>query len=258
MRSVCLMLALVVMSQPTLSRAAEKKENIDKKTAELLKKVGVLYKDAKSMQADIAINTKITDEDDKDKNREIKMKATVAFQRPNLFALRAKMPNDAKSGLEIVFDGKNAVVFRKRSMEYTEGKPPSDLAGVGRQMMPFGDINTGMLFQNVLAEDPEEQLLEGVTKGEYVGVEKVEGKEAHHMKFEQDEFKWELWVAAEGQPFVVKASTTRENESAKRVTLETYTNWKLNSELPKDTFEFKPPEDAKKVKMFTPPGGKDG
>src|SRR5262245_31557549 len=178
MRSVCLMLALVVLSQPTVSRAAEKKENIDKKTAELLKKVGVLYKDAKSMQADIAINTKITNEDDKDKNREIKIKATVAFQRPNLFALRAKVPGDAKSGLEIVFNDKNSFVSLKRIMEYIEGKPAKDLSGIGRQLMqPFigGDINTGMLFQNVLAEDPEEQLLEGVTKGEHVGVEKVEG-----------------------------------------------------------------------------------
>lgn len=255
LRAMSLTLVLAV----GVSWADDKKDDkpaIDKKTEDLVKKVGALYKDAKSFHTDATIDTTIT-ADDKDK-REIKIKATFDGQRPNRFAMRSKHVNDDNAGLEVVSDGKMLFVHGKRLKQYTEGKAPSELTGIGRSIMQYGHMATGMLFQNLLAEDPGELLLDGVTEGKHAGVEKVGGKEAHHLKFKQDNFDWELWVAAEGQPLVLKASSTHPTQDGgKAVTVETYTNWKINGEPAGEAFAFKPPEASKKVKILGRQTGDD-
>jgi len=101
-----------------------------------------------------------------------------------------------------------------------------------------------------------EALLEGVTEGKHVGMEKVGGKEAHHLTFKQPNLDWEIWVAAEGEPFVLKAKSVLETQNGKLSTIETYSNWKLNPDLNNDVFKFKAPEEAKKVDRLG--GQRDG
>jgi hypothetical protein len=241
--------ALLILFAPFASFAADDKDHpeLDKKTAEIMKKLGPLYKDAKSLRTDAVIETTITPEEGE--KQVIKVKTAIEYQRPNMFAMRSKVEKDDKAGLEVVCDGKAMFVHARKLKQYTEGKAPKGMEKIGQSLLQLG-TQSGMLFQNVLADDPAEALLDGVTKGEHAGMEKVDGKEAHHLKFEQEGLNWELWVAAEGQPWVLKASSTREGQGAKMVSVETYSNWKLNAEPTKDVFTFKAPEEAKKVKSI--------
>jgi hypothetical protein len=84
----------------------------------------------------------------------------------------------------------------------------------------------------------------------YKGKEKVNETEAHHLTFAQPDMKWELWVAAEGKPLVVKASSTRDIENGKMTTVETYRDWKVDGNPVKSVFAFRAPEGVKKVKIF--------
>jgi hypothetical protein len=227
---------------------------LDKKTAEVMKKLGPLYKDAKSLSTEAVIETTVTPQEGE--KQIVKVNTAVEFQRPNMFALRAKVDKDDKAGLEVVCDGKVLFIHGRRMKQFTESKAPKGLDKIGQELLRFGN-NSGMLFQNVLADDPAEALLDGVTKGEHAGMDKIDGKEAHHLKFQQEGLDWELWVAAEGQPWVLKASSTREGPNAKMVTVETYSKWKLNAEPTKDVFTFKSPEDAKKVKSLGRQKGED-
>jgi hypothetical protein len=248
-RNIALSLALIAF----VALPARADDDIDAKTKEILKKVGTLYKDAKSLHADMAID--VTVEADGQDKREFKVKGTIDVKRPNMFALRTTVNKDAGLGPDVISDGKNLFIYAKRMKQYSEKKAPDKLPDVGRAMLGLGFQNTGMLFQNVLADDPADALFEGVTEAKHVGMEKVDGKEAHHMKFKQQGLDWELWVASEGEPFVLKAKNLAEGPNGKLSTVETYTKWKLNGEFEKDPFTFKAPDGAEKVDRI---GGRDG
>lgn len=249
---VAIVLALVAPS----ARAADDKDHpeCDKKTAEVMKKLGPVIKDAKSLRTEGNVEITITpDEGDK---QVIKTKVAVEFQRPNMFAMRVKMDKDEKFGLDVVSDGKTLFIHDKKNKQYIEKAGPKGLDAVGQQLLTLGE-SFGMLFQNVLAADPTEALLDGVTKGVHAGMEKVDGKECHHLKFEQEGLDWELWVAAEGPAYVLKAKSTRELPNMKLVCVETYSNWKQNADPTKDAFSFTPPEGSKKVKSLSRQRGGD-
>jgi len=244
-------LALAAALAPAVAFADDEKPKdkpppgIDEKTFEIVKKSGALYKDAKSLSVDARVVTTVGDE------AKVKCKVTVDLERPNKFALRSRDEKDPDTGPELVCDGKSLFFYARKAKQYTENKAPSELGKVGQRLAdPRLAARTGMLFANVLADDPAEQLFEGVTSGKYVGTEKVDGKEAHHMKFKQDAFDWELWVAAEGKPVVLKATTIADTPDGKAVTAETYSNYKVDGEARKDAFTFKPADDAKKVKTM--------
>jgi len=233
------------MLAPALALAHDDKSPADEKTSEVLKKLGVAIKDAQSLHCEMTVVTTVTDGDEK---REAgNLKVTVDVQRPNKFALRVNSNKDKAGGLEVVSDVAKLNVLAKRLKQYTEDKAPEKLTPVAQRLQRLGVFNTGMLFQNVLAADPVEALMEGVTEAKHAGMEKVGGKDCHHLKFKQQGMDWDLWVAAEGDAFVLKASSEQDTPNGKLVISETYSNWKRNAEPAKDAFNFTPPEEAKKV-----------
>jgi hypothetical protein len=169
------------------------------------------------------------------------------MEKPNHFSLRTKLDGDPKSGPDVVCDGKKLYLQAKKLKQYVEDDA-ADLPTIGQSLLGVGKANTGILFQNVLADNPYEALMEGVTKCTYAGKEKVNGEETHHLKFEQPNLNWELWVAAEGKPYVLKVLSVLEGDNGKVSTIETYRNWKVDAEPAKDAFTFTPDGEAKKVK----------
>ncbi len=232
---------------PRPTAAAPKPVELDAKVVTVVKQAAALYKNARSVRAELRAETTVTGGTG---DRKIDITAGVEFERPNRFALRAEHADDADAGLELVCDGRNLYAHARRLKQYTESKAPTDLAGVGRALVRFGHANTGMLFQNVLAEDPDDQLLDGVTSCSYVGREKVGDAVAHHLKLHQPDLDWEAWVAAEGKPFVLKVVTSAAGDGAKMVTVETYQNWKVDYGPDKAAFQFDPPPNARKVKSI--------
>jgi putative intracellular protease/amidase len=143
------------------------------------------------------------------------------------------------------------VTYAAKPKQYTQTKAPTDWQEVGMSLLRLGRPNTGMLFVNVLAADPYEQLMDGVNTCSYAGKEKVGAVEAHHLKFSQDQFDWEMWVAAEGKPLVVKMTRTRLGDDGNKITVEElYRNWKLDTPPSKGVFSFSPPKDATKVESL--------
>jgi outer membrane protein assembly factor BamB len=222
---------------------------LERKAADVVKQAAALHKNARALHVDAVFKTLLTRGKEK---QQLEVSAAIDLQRPNRFALRTRLAGNPEAGLEVISDGKGLFTHARRLKQYTEGKAPADLAAVGKYLQRFGHTNVGMLFQNVLAEDPDEMLLDGVVSGSYAGVEKAEGTRAHHVRFKQADMDWELWVAAEGKPFVLKASSTIPTEDGMIRTVETYRNWRLDAAPGKDVFTFVPPPDAKKVKRLKP------
>jgi hypothetical protein len=220
---------------------------VDSQVLTVLKQVAELYKRAASLHVEATLASTLTEGE---QTRRIQLAATYELKRPNQFALRSKSGTDPQSGLQIVCDGTTLTVHARRLQQYTEAKAPPDLAGIGQMLPHFGHFATSMLFPNVLAEDPDEQILEGVTDCAYLGKEKLGDKTAHRLRFKQPELDWEMWVAAEDKPFVLKVSLTGRTETGTFTTVETYTSWKLDEALRPDAFAVTLPPGTKKVKVL--------
>lgn len=236
---------------PRPQTAEKKPDERDARALGIVKQAAALYKNARSLQAELEVESTIKDGQGE---RKIEIRGRVELERPNRFALRTRFAKDDNAGLELVCDGQALYAHGRRLKEYTEAKAPADLDGVGKALTRFGHVSTGMLFQNVLAEDPGEVLLDSVTACTYAGEEKVGDVNAHHVKCKQPDLEWEVWVAAEGKPFVLKVITRIAGDEVKVVTVETYRKWKLDPKPDDAAFRFVPPPDAKKVKTLTRPG----
>jgi hypothetical protein len=242
------LLVLVVMAAPlglcVGSPGRATADELDKKVLEIVKQVGGLYDKAKSLQVESTLTQTLEQGNEK---RQVETTGKYVIERPNRFALRGQVKGDKKAGLDIISDGKKFFALAKGAQEYIEEDAPADMPEMGRKLMQFGPPNMGMLFHNVLTGDANETLMDGVTACSYAGKEKLDGTEAHHLKFTQAEFNWEMWVAAEGKPFVLKMTNNRSANDRTFNTVETYKNWKLDAPVDDKAFVFEAPKDAKKV-----------
>jgi hypothetical protein len=236
-------LILALLTPAALADDAKKSE-MEPKALDVLKQAAGLYKDAKSLHVEVSI---VSDREDGDGKRQAKAEAVYDMEKPNRFALRTKI-DGKEAGPDLVCDGKKLYTQAKSVKQYTEDDAVQSLTDVGGKLLPLGQGNVGLLFGNVLNDDPYEALMMGVTAAKYAGTEKVNGTEAHHLKFEQPGLNWELWVAVEGKPVVLKAVSHLEGDGGGKLnTVETYQNWKIDDAPAKDAFKFAPGPGAVKV-----------
>jgi hypothetical protein len=232
---------------PGMTRHSNADDAIEKKVVEVVKQTGELYKNAKSFHVEGTFETKQSDAGDKPAT---KVKAIFDIEKPKLFALKTEIDGDPAKGPEIIADGKKLTIYGKSRKQYTEEDSPGSLGEIGLMMLQIGPSMTGMLFANVLQDDPADALMDGVTACSYVGKDTVDGTPVHRMKFSQDQFNWEMWVAAEGKPYILRMIRIVDGPNSKLTTTETYKNWKLDGTIAKDTFKFSPPEGVTKVDEF--------
>lgn len=240
-------LALALVTLLVRADDDKKKSDIDPKVADILKQVGDLYKNAKSMHVDATITTESAGGEGK---RSVKCEATYDAERPNHFALRTKLNGSADAGPDLVCDGKKSFTHDKRMKQYTESESAENLQEIATNQLPaLGLQHVGFLIQNVLTDDPDGALMTGVTAASYAGKEKVDGTEAHHLKFDQPDLnlKWELWVSAADKPVVLKFLGKLDGDNGKQTVTETFRNWKFDAKMKKGTFDFTPSAESKKV-----------
>jgi thiol-disulfide isomerase/thioredoxin len=127
----------------------------------------------------------------------------------------------------------------------------------------------GSLLAELIADDPYKSIMEGVKTATYVGAEALDGAQAHHLKCTQDQFDWEVWIAAEGDPLLRKAvvdltksiantPAAAQLKGQKLELIQTFKNWKVDAAADEKAFAFQPPPGSQKVdSFFGAPGGGD-
>jgi putative intracellular protease/amidase len=214
---------------------------LDQKVLDIVKQVSDLHKNAKSLHVEAALNWS-------GKQGKFDTEVTYDLEQPNHLAMGSRNKHDNNAGLILVCDGKVLWTYAVKPKHCIKTEAPTDWQEMGTTLLRLGRPNTGMLFANVLATDPYEQIMDGVNSCSYAGKEKVGEVEANHLKFSQDQFDWEMWVAAEGKPLVVKMTRTRRGADGNKLTIEElYRNWTVDTPPGKGVFSFTPPKDATKV-----------
>ncbi|MBW7909564.1 MAG: DUF2092 domain-containing protein [Kiritimatiellae bacterium] len=221
---------------------------------QVLRRVCDFFQKAESFSADIAASTAIRQEG---MSQIFEANSTLAVARPNRISLRFTGGFKA-SGMECISDGTNLWLYLPALGKYTQSRAPGLLQEV------VESPNESAMFMgrglpvvgSLIAGDPYEQMMEGVTEVTHLGREAVDGAECHHLRFTQEQFDWELWVDAGETPIVRKlvmdmSKAYRDTGKDRMMkTTYSYTNWSVGQPIPDDVFRFDPPADAKKVVSF--------
>jgi thiol-disulfide isomerase/thioredoxin len=256
---------LSVLSGPWCGAAAWAQEPSSKAsspagfTAEsLLRKTGGFYKKAQSMVVEIDRSQKIGP-------IPVQFTTKVVFQRPNRLAVRSSSPrsNDQQAavpGIDLVIDGKTMFVSMPVLKKYIEGDAPATIDGLASNPLAGAALQFTMIIE-LCSADPYTKLMEGVKTATYAGLESVEGFKTHHLKFTQDQFDWEMWVAADGDPTVRRVAldltktvanspVAAQLKNQKLEMIQDFKGWQFDRGVDQKSFAFQPPEGARKVKSF--------
>lgn len=189
--------------------------------------------------------------------QEISATYGLTAERPNRLALRHIR---GMAGNSVLCNGKTLVTYAPSLNRFTEGEAPKSLDQFSQGV---GPMSGNMLFvDNLLRDDIYAAIMEGVNRAVYVGRETVEGVECDHLKFEQDQLDWEMWVSVGRAPLVIQVlsdmskglgSMAGENPLPKgmRMTvLNRFTGWAVDAALAPESFVFTPPAGAHRAESL--------
>ncbi len=250
--SVCVWTIALCAVMALGARADDSKTKLDAPTAEaVLRRMAEYFKAAKSFAADIEREQKIG-------SKSMKNALAVAVERPNKLAIRGK---GAAFGMDVISDGKKLTVSIPALKKYTQSEAPASLSKLSSDGMIQGVLMAslqGTMLVELIAADPYAAIMDGVKTSTYVGDEILDGTKTHHVKCTQDQFDWEVWVAAEGDPLLHKVVTDMTKSAAnspaaaqlkgqKFELIQTFKGWKIDTALDRKTFTFDPPPGAQKA-----------
>jgi hypothetical protein len=189
--------------------------------------------------------------------QEISASYALAAERPNRLSLRFLK---GMTGNTVVSDGKKIITYAALLNRYEEKEAPKSFELFSQGLGPMsGNI---LFVDNLLRDDIYAAIMDGVIKAVYAGRTTLDGQECDHLKFEQDQFDWELWVTTGLKPVVLqvvydmaKSFTTPGGEPVpakgmKMTVINRFTDWVVDGDMPAGTFEFKPPAGAHKAESL--------
>lgn len=189
--------------------------------------------------------------------QELSASYALAVERPNRVALRHLK---GMAGNTVVCNGKTLTTYSAMMNRYEEREAPKSLEVLSQGVGPMAG---NMLFvDNLLRDDVYAAVMDGVASVTYAGRETVDGQVCDHLKFVQDQFDWDMWVASGTNPVVVRVMTDMSKgftapggegtvpKAARMTVVNRFVGWDVDRELPADTFEFKVPAGARKAESL--------
>jgi peroxiredoxin len=187
-----------------------------------------------------------------DQNNSAVTKMTVRLERPNKLAM---IVDKGVMGLTVVSDGKELTQYLPMMQRFVVKPAPPDFDGMTDIGAPSSLTILGM-SGGVIPTSGEEfykGLIDGVTKSEYLGVEKIGDAECHHCRFIQEEFDWDIWIELGDrpvphriQPDLAKQLPNIGKDSVKLTYVVNATDWNAAPKFTDEDFKFTPPPGAEK------------
>jgi hypothetical protein len=155
-------------------------------------------------------------------------------------------PGDRSTGgfadVEFNFDGKTLMVLGKHRNVYVQADMPGtfyqlidDLRDKFHKPLPGADL---------LAENVNDVLMEGVTDVKDLGAGVIGGKVCDHLAFRTAELDWQIWIAQGDQPYPCRyVITSTKSDQAPQFAVD-IRDFKAGGTM---DFAFTPPEGAKKI-----------
>jgi|GEM_PF-165160 len=226
--------------------------SVDVSPEDIMRKVADFYKGAGQIEVHEENTMQIKMQG---MNNNITTERMMAADKPGRFAIRTK---SGMMAFDIVSDGTTLFSSLSQTKQYTEADAPESLDElVMHPLLMAMESGGGVFTIHLVADDPYERLMNGVTLSEYAGVEMLQGIEVHHLSFTQEELDWDIWVAASGAPLIHKVSVDLaktlkaagnqfQGQDVSMIAVSRYTDWRIDQPINEEAFVFTPPEGAEK------------
>ena len=109
---------------------------------------------------------------------------------------------------------------------------------------------------DLVYSDPFKILIANVQRGEYLGIQQVRSRSAHHLRFTQEKIDWQIWVADDWEPVPLKVVISYKAAPGHPQFIAWLSDWNFSPYLPDSLFEFSAPAGAVDAAVpQTPSGG---
>jgi hypothetical protein len=170
---------------------------------------------------------------------------TVA-SRPDRVAIDVSGDDGAS---KLIYDGKTLVIYVAAQKKYAS----TPISGGIDKALGFAEERAGHDFPlaDLLANDPGESLLAGVTSGGQVGTATIDGVTCRHFFFVQafEDLEWEIWLEDSDRALPRRVVVTYRSVPGRPSFVAELSNWDLSPHLSDSDFEFKPAADVTRVDL---------
>jgi len=169
----------------------------------------------------------------------------VMTRRPD--QLRAEFNGDERMN-RIIFDGKTATFWDKRTNAYAVTQVPTEI-GAAMDLM-FDKYGYSVPVADFLYSNPYAVLMEHVKTGIYLGKHNINSIPCHHLSFIQENIDWQIWIEDGTQPLPKRLLITYKTEPGTPIYAATLT-WDISgTEITDASFQFNPPEGATEMEFL--------
>lgn len=223
---------------------------------QLVRQMATLYGKAKTVQVSCSTTTHVEGAGLDNKST---ITMSIVAEKPNRLAIRTTR---GMMGSDIISDGEKMFTYVSALKTYREREAPAKYDELFQDPGMAAAGGMGVFVLQLVAENPYDSIMDGVTSTEYVGKESLDGVDVHHLRFTQEQFDWEMWLRAGDDPLLHQLSVDvtksmgamlgqgGQDPQMKITMVKRYEDWKLDEAVAPNTFVFKPPADAKPAGSF--------
>lgn len=182
---------------------------------------------------------------------------TIVVKQPNLLAVTATGESEGK----VLCDGKQLFAYWPSGQRYLLSRAPKSV-GLILQEEASMMLGAGRTVVQLAADDSYEQFLESVTNLKMINSEEVNGIKCDCIELSQDRARVSLWIEQGERPLLHKMRWKMQvdqpsDDSRVPSQVVAFSNWKVDGNVPKETFAIKLPKGAKQVATFRNGGHED-
>jgi peroxiredoxin len=175
---------------------------------------------------------------------------TVRLERPDKLAM---IVDKGVMGLTVVCDGEQLTQYLPMMQRYVVKPAPADFNEMTDIGAPSSLTILGMSGGVIPTSGDEffKGMMDGVTKSEYLGQEKIGDVPCHHCRFVQEEFDWDIWIEVGARPVphkivpdLAKQLPSVGNEKIKLSYVVSASEWNVSPKFTDADFKFTPPPGA--------------
>lgn len=223
---------------------ADSSSYLDPRADALLKKMSDYVGDLKSFTVDAyLIEEQIMADGFK---MSVLQSGRVKVQRPEQFFISRK---GMEQNQQFFYNGSHLVINNNHSGLYINVPVTGNVDDVLDAAADTFGID--MPGRDVVSTDAYTALMEPVEESSYLGAVEIDGAMCRQLVFRSDEVDWQLWVQEGDRPLPCRYTITSKWTYAAPQYTVTFSNWKLNVDIPSATFDFTAPDGAKSVNAET-------
>ncbi len=164
--------------------------------------------------------------------------------RPDRFAVDVTGDNGAR---RLVYDGKTVSLYDHSAGIYSVIPMPNTIdATLDTLATNYGAV---VPLADLMYKDLYDRIVEVASTGQYLGPQKVNDTDCHHLAFAFEAADCEVWIEAGDKPVLRRITIDYRDEAARSRYAGDVVGWTASPSFTAETFAFAPPGSAKQVQI---------